>query len=483
MIIQCESCRAKFKLNEELIKGKGARVRCKKCTDYIIVMKTGYEHLKNQYIESVKDAQIAEKESKEEISLPDKNDREEFPLGGLETPTVEEQGKERSEEIVQEKVEEKIEEEVEEKGEAREADEEREASLPEGDKEVSKDDIDKAFEDFLGTIQDESSSSGEGARSELDTSTFDDEETVKKPDSAISESIAFAGEREEVTEESKREELDLSLEDEKISFQDFSDISETISPNQKEEEGMEEGPVSSPKEEDLVLETPLTFQETFTEEEGKTDETSSELAEEAPREKESGTVKPSPYEYISKERTEELKTTRTKNFLVVLLILLLIIAGIGAYLAFTKEGNDVVIKYAPYLRSMLNGESHSSSKTFSITNLIGYNETNIKEGTIFVIKGDVVNLSKDVKSGLILKGEVMGKKGNLLGSGKVYGGNSLTPGELKTEERAVIEKTLQNKLGKNLANIDIQPGSSIPFMIVFFDLQEKVGSYKVESIE
>ncbi|HEU5361047.1 MAG TPA: zinc-ribbon domain-containing protein, partial [Candidatus Deferrimicrobiaceae bacterium] len=39
MIIECQACRARFKLDESRIKGKGARIRCRKCGESIIVMK------------------------------------------------------------------------------------------------------------------------------------------------------------------------------------------------------------------------------------------------------------------------------------------------------------------------------------------------------------------------------------------------------------------------------------------------------------
>ncbi len=40
MIIECQACRARFKLDESRIKGKGARIRCRKCGEAIIVMKS-----------------------------------------------------------------------------------------------------------------------------------------------------------------------------------------------------------------------------------------------------------------------------------------------------------------------------------------------------------------------------------------------------------------------------------------------------------
>ena len=40
MIIKCQACQARFRLDESKIKGKGARIRCRKCGESIIVMKS-----------------------------------------------------------------------------------------------------------------------------------------------------------------------------------------------------------------------------------------------------------------------------------------------------------------------------------------------------------------------------------------------------------------------------------------------------------
>ena len=39
MIIECNTCHARFRLDESRIKGRGARVRCRKCGDSILVLK------------------------------------------------------------------------------------------------------------------------------------------------------------------------------------------------------------------------------------------------------------------------------------------------------------------------------------------------------------------------------------------------------------------------------------------------------------
>ncbi|MDD5762735.1 MAG: zinc-ribbon domain-containing protein, partial [bacterium] len=41
MIIECQTCHARFRLDESRIKGRGARVKCRKCGDSIVVLKEG----------------------------------------------------------------------------------------------------------------------------------------------------------------------------------------------------------------------------------------------------------------------------------------------------------------------------------------------------------------------------------------------------------------------------------------------------------
>ncbi|MGB6410727.1 MAG: zinc-ribbon domain-containing protein, partial [Candidatus Deferrimicrobiaceae bacterium] len=40
MIIECQACRTRFRLDESKITGKGARIRCRRCSEAIIVMKS-----------------------------------------------------------------------------------------------------------------------------------------------------------------------------------------------------------------------------------------------------------------------------------------------------------------------------------------------------------------------------------------------------------------------------------------------------------
>ena len=41
MIIECQSCHARFRLDESKISGRGVRGKCRKCGDGIVVLKDG----------------------------------------------------------------------------------------------------------------------------------------------------------------------------------------------------------------------------------------------------------------------------------------------------------------------------------------------------------------------------------------------------------------------------------------------------------
>jgi predicted Zn finger-like uncharacterized protein len=457
MIIQCDSCKAKFKLNEDLIKGKGARVKCRKCSDYIIIMKPGYEHMKAQYIDGVRDKLVADRNGMEVGGERDGLAAEEStPLEhserGAETETPQDEwvGEPSAEE------------------EGLEGEEERE--------EAASDNIDKAFEDFLGSIQgEEKRERREELQREFDSpppplesSPLEVNGGQEMEDPLLitsDESVGFVSDSDDEGE-LKGEKLELSIQDEKLELQDTLDLSFGIS-DEGETAGEDLPPVDGGPAQVPSMDEPVSSMEI------------SQDRSEIPSEVE----KPSPFEYVPTEIPQKRKSSGLKKFLRLLLVFLIIVAGGGAYLAFTESGNQTIIKYAPYLRSFLSSKSPGANKTFNITNLIGYNESNQKEGKIFVIKGEVVNLSKDVKSGLILKGDILGEGSRVLATTKVYGGNFLSQDELKELGKSSIERALQNKLGKNLANIDIQPGSSIPFMVVFFNVQGDIKGYRVESME
>ncbi|RMG61088.1 MAG: DUF3426 domain-containing protein [Deltaproteobacteria bacterium] len=489
MIIKCDSCNAKFKLNEDKIKGKGARVRCRKCGDYIIVMKPGYEHLKSQFMDAIKDKTLTPK--KEETPPP--SAEKAAPL-----TQTEEAGVPKQEEAVAtpppeatEKVEEAPSPEPETKreeepllGEKEEIDESMvpaEPEPPSQKEEEPVDDIDRAFEQYLESMK----SIEEGKEPIVEEKVEEKEEEAPGVSEEIlspHETLAYLSDQ--VKEEEKKEEetpepgFDLKLEEEKIDFSDALDFSSVLQEKPAEEAPEEKAGPAEPDIPSFIHEEkgePSPAPETPVREEA---EPSVEEREEAKP------AEPSPYEVVPREIIRKKKRkAKTGMFLIVLLIFLVIIAAAGAFLAFTEQGNQVLKTYAPQIRSILGIKGKVSAPRFKISNLVGYYATNEKEGKIFVVKGEVVNLSRTPKSGLRVKGELLDKKGNVLIEKTVFAGNPISPSKLRSAPKVEIDSALNNKLGKNLSNIDVQPGSSVPFMIVFFDVKGEVDAYRVECVE
>ncbi|NIO16779.1 MAG: DUF3426 domain-containing protein [Deltaproteobacteria bacterium] len=539
MIIQCDSCKTKYRLNEDKIAGKGARVKCRKCSDYIIVMKPEYEHLKGEFISGIQ-AEELKKQMEEEAS---EEQRDTAPAEPPAPPSEQYETEQEVAEDVSAPA-------AEDTGEALlSAPQAPGEDLPHGEgipaenateglpsahdtapeedgidtvtepvpgdmqrEDAGQDDMDMAFEKFLGSLRDESQilpesadyTEFEGTQRKETTASDDEEEAITEgfpfgkeeekegvrgedaEDPQImtaGETLDFISKDAEVTE--AKEDFDLKLQDTKIDFEDSLDFTSAISREPSQDEGEADHEYHPSVSADSLMESPA---ETLMQEEEKIkgdisfpegDISDMHIDISEPISHETA----SPYEYVPKTYVRRGRKSKIAGFLLVLLVFLIAIAGGGAYLAFTEPGNALIIKYAPQVRALLGMKGGVSVGQFDITNLIGYYDTNQNEGKIFIIKGDVVNLSNTVNSGIVLKGQLLDERSNVLRDKTVYAGNLLGNKILKNSSKRAIEEALQNKLGKNLSNIDIQPGSSVPFMIVFFDLPEKIEAYKVESIE
>lgn len=177
-------------------------------------------------------------------------------------------------------------------------------------------------------------------------------------------------------------------------------------------------------------------------------------------------------------RPESLR--RERPSLVPLVILFLLIAGGGAYLGFTPGGQEILRRMVPAMESLwLGGES--AKVRYAVGNLVGYYEPDAKAGTLFVIQGTVTNQGRETKSGIRVRAELFDSGGTHIAGKSVFAGNVL-PGEvLRSSSKEAIDKAMANRWGDRLSNLDIGPGKSIPFMIVFFDAPAGIGEYRLEA--
>jgi uncharacterized cupredoxin-like copper-binding protein len=63
---------------------------------------------------------------------------------------------------------------------------------------------------------------------------------------------------------------------------------------------------------------------------------------------------------------------------------------------------------------------------------------------------------------------------------KVYCGNVMSDLELANLDWKKIQARLSNRLGDNRSNVKIEPGKSIPFMVVFSGLPDDLEEFTIE---
>ena len=185
--------------------------------------------------------------------------------------------------------------------------------------------------------------------------------------------------------------------------------------------------------------------------------------------------RPKPYE------PRKAASPLLRSSLVALILLFVALAGGGAYLGFTKSGQDLLRGLVPGMESLWLRGAGKSGPQFDVRNLIGYYETRTAAGNLFVIKGQVANMGRSRKSGIRVHATLLDGKDQMVAERTIYAGNVL-PGEtLRTASRAKIEEALSNRFGDKLVNMDIAPGKSVPFMVVFFNAPEGIGAYRLEA--
>lgn len=167
---------------------------------------------------------------------------------------------------------------------------------------------------------------------------------------------------------------------------------------------------------------------------------------------------------------------------VTLLVLFLVIAAGGAYLGFTRGGQQILRNLVPGMESLWLGGAGTAPR-YDVANLIGYYETNAEAGRLFVIRGVVTNQGREKRSGIRIHAGLLAASGRTVAEMTVYAGNVLSGNELRSSSRQSIEKEMANRWGDRLVNMDVAPGKSVPFMVVFFDPPEGIEEYRLDARE
>jgi predicted Zn finger-like uncharacterized protein len=107
---------------------------------------------------------------------------------------------------------------------------------------------------------------------------------------------------------------------------------------------------------------------------------------------------------------------------------------------------------------------------------------NTPSGQLYIIRGEIINNNPNSRSYLLLKGSILDEKGETVTQKLIYAGNVFSERQLREMSIEEIDKGLKNRSGQEDSNVNIKPGDSIPFMVVFENLPDNVAEFEVEAV-
>jgi predicted Zn finger-like uncharacterized protein len=106
---------------------------------------------------------------------------------------------------------------------------------------------------------------------------------------------------------------------------------------------------------------------------------------------------------------------------------------------------------------------------------------NDEAGELLVISGEALNEYPKPRAALQVKVNLYDAAGQSIATKSAYGGNPLTEEQLKSLPLVNIEAAMANQFGDSLANMEVAPGTAIPFVVVLANLPNGVKDFGVQS--
>ncbi|GAM11848.1 hypothetical protein OR1_04166 [Geobacter sp. OR-1] len=179
--------------------------------------------------------------------------------------------------------------------------------------------------------------------------------------------------------------------------------------------------------------------------------------------------------------SRRLGKSRLPLVVVAISVVSIIILG-GGGLYFMLKGPEVFERLGLTAVSRWAGIENKEEGGISIRNTRSEFIRNRDSGELLVIKGEVVNVFKKPRASIQLKATVYDAKGGALTSKSVYCGNSLTQEQLSTLPMTKIDGVMANQFGDSLSNLGVQPGKAIPFVVVFSNIPKESGEFGLEIV-
>ena len=173
---------------------------------------------------------------------------------------------------------------------------------------------------------------------------------------------------------------------------------------------------------------------------------------------------------------------KRRGCLWILIFIFLVLAGLAGVFFYSPHMLDPVLKPLGLITEEPQAtDDPQGNKYISPENAKHFFRQNENEGQLLVITGLAKNHYPTARSFIRLKGLLHDAKGQVLAEKQVYCGNLLTEEELSTMSMEDIQKRLNARGGQDGENVNVQPGQSVRFMIVFNQIPIDLAEYTVEA--
>jgi predicted Zn finger-like uncharacterized protein len=165
------------------------------------------------------------------------------------------------------------------------------------------------------------------------------------------------------------------------------------------------------------------------------------------------------------------------TMIAVALVIVLVLAGTGYFLFNGYSVNSVL--HGSGLAGLF-GQDEKVGAELTVKSFEGSFHKNDEIGAIFVIRGEAFNNSRTPRNDLRVKGFIYGPKGEVLAEQTADCGIILSDDQLKVFSMAAVEKSLTPSSDGLYGNQMLQPGKGIPFLIVFRYVPQGAEEFGVE---
>ena len=186
---------------------------------------------------------------------------------------------------------------------------------------------------------------------------------------------------------------------------------------------------------------------------------------------------------LGQDSGETAAKPKSKAPLLVLLVLLAILCALLAGVYFLKPELLGLPSRGAEPPARPEAGAVEGAAQIALENVRQYFVPNEKDGQLFIIEGKAVNNFPEPRELIRLKATLYDRQGGAVTSQEFTCGNVVTLYQLQVSARKNIEEELSAKVGILAHNTNVQPGASVPFMVVFFGTPDSVEEFGLEVIQ